>query len=297
MELERRKDLSIEEFKEHYVRKGIPVIMEGAAKDWPCVQKWSLQYFRDLHGQDEIVFVDQNKIDYPYELITLADIIDNIRQGGSKYYRFYPLLVRHPEHIQDFDYKWLRDRRINPSMVESFQVFMGGKDSYTSLHNANQPNLFVQAHGEKEWIIYPHYYSCVVDPFPIQNLYRSAPGKVEAGPFNPFEPNFEKPYHLFQYIDGYHVHLKPGDVFWNPPFYWHAVKNATDSIGVGYRWLAPFYSHKISPLYMTLDWFATNPPLWTTLSLYKKDINQLHLAEKNRLAEAKRRMAELEVKG
>src|ERR1700722_5235482 len=40
--IERRKDLSLKELKNHYMRLGIPVVMEGAAKDWDCVKKWSL---------------------------------------------------------------------------------------------------------------------------------------------------------------------------------------------------------------------------------------------------------------
>ena len=290
MPVERRTDLSLEEFKDHYVRKGIPVVMEGAAKEWDCVKKWSLQYFKELHGDDEIVLVDQGTPDYPYELTTLADVIDNIRGGGSKYYRFYPLLTRHPEHLQDFDYKWLRERRTNPVWFDAFQVFIGGEGSYTALHNANQSNLFVQAYGEKKWVLYSNCYAPVIDPPPIRNVYRGAPSKKESGPFNPFEPNFEGPYELFKYIDGYSVHLKPGDVFWNPPFYWHAVLNPTDSIGVGYRWLSPLYSYKISPLYMTLDCMATKPPIWKAYSLYRKDINELHLAEMKTLEEAKQKI-------
>jgi hypothetical protein len=294
MPVERRKDLSLEEFKDHYVKKGIPVVLEGAAKEWACVKKWSLEYFKDLHGKDEIVLVDQNNLEYPYELTTLAHVIDNIRGGGSKYYRFYPLLTRHPEHIEDFDYKWLKQMRNSLAWFDAFQVFIGGQGSYTPLHNANQSNLFVQVYGEKKWVLYSHYYSAILDPNPVRNVYRSAPVKKDEGPFNPFEPDYSSPYDLYRYIDGYSVHLKPGDVLWNPPFYWHAVKNVTDSIGVGYRWLSPLYSFKISPLYMTLDCFATKPPIWKAYSLYKKDINELHLAEVKRLQEAKKKIKEQE---
>jgi len=296
MPIERRKDLSLQEFKDHYVRKGIPVVLEGVANDWECVKKWSLDYFKDLHGKDEIVLVDQNDANFPYELTTLANVIDNIRSGGSKYYRFYPLLSRHPEHIKDFDYKWLRERRTKPTWFDAFQVFIGGKDSYTPLHNANQSNLFVQTYGEKEWVLYSHYYSAILDPSPIRNVYRSAPDKTGKGPFNPFQPDFSAPYNLYKYLDGYSVHLKPGDILWNPPFYWHAVRNVTDSIGVGYRWLSPFYSFKISTLYMMLDCFATKPPIWKAYSLYKKDINQLHLEEVKKLEDAKRKIKEQEEK-
>jgi hypothetical protein len=296
MPLERRKNLSLEEFKNHYVKKGIPVIIEGVANDWACAKEWSLEYFKEKHGTDEIILVDQGKPDYPYELTTLADVIDNIRGGGSKYYRFYPLLARHPEHINDFDYKWLKERNQKPTWFDAFQIFIGPKDSYTALHNANQSNLFVQTYGEKKWVLYSHYYTPVVDPGPLRNVYRSALGKMESGPFNPFAPEYNEYYYLFKYIDGYSVHLKPGDILWNPPFYWHAVINASDSIGVGYRWLSPLYSLKVAPFYMLLDIFARRPPIWTSYRLYKKDINELHLAEKKNLEEAKRKIAEQEAK-
>ena len=295
MPIERRKDLSLKEFKEQYVKKGIPVVLEGAAKDWPCVKKWSLEYFKELHGNDEIILVNDNE-ERDFELITLADVIDNIRGGGKKYYRFYPLLQRHPEHIKDFDYEWLRKHKTKSLWFDVFQVFIGGKDTYTAMHNANAPNIFVQVYGVKEWVLYSHYYAAVIDPNPVNSAYREAPGKKASGPFNPFEPDYSAPYELFKYIDGYKVSLQPGDVLWNPPFYWHAVKNASDSIGVGYRWIAPWYSFTISPFYMFLDFFAKNPPFWKTFKLAQTDINQLHLKEKTRLDEARKKMQEKDVK-
>jgi len=118
----------------------------------------------------------------------------------------------------------------------------------------------------------------ILDPDPCRNMYRQAPER-EKGQFDPFNPNYEKPYNLYKYIDSYEVNLKPGDILWNPPYYWHTVKNTTDSIGVGYRWLSPLYAMKIAPLYLFLDLFAKNPPFWKTYSLYKKDLNLIHLAE------------------
>ncbi|HVA99478.1 MAG TPA: cupin-like domain-containing protein [Bacteroidia bacterium] len=276
--IERRVNLSLKDFKKQYLKTGIPVVLEGAAKDWDCVKKWSLEYFKDLHGEDEIVIVELDKKGFPYENIKLADVIDNIRSGGKKYYRFYPLLDKHPEHLKDFDYQWLLERNTRFSWFDAFQVFIGGKDTFTTLHNANQSNLFVQVYGEKKWILYSHYHTMILDPDPCRNMYRQAPER-EKGQFDPFNPNYEKPYNLYKYIDSYEVNLKPGDILWNPPYYWHTVKNTTDSIGVGYRWLSPLYAMKIAPLYLFLDLFAKNPPFWKTYSLYKKDLNLIHLAE------------------
>src|SRR5580704_3629007 len=76
--IERRKDITLKEFKNHYMRKGIPVVPEGAAKDWDCVKKWSLDYFKELHGDDEIVMATQENMNI-YEAITLREVIDNIK--------------------------------------------------------------------------------------------------------------------------------------------------------------------------------------------------------------------------
>lgn len=283
LDIERRTNLSMDELKNHYMKKGIPVVIEGGAKDWPCVDKWSLEYFKKLHGADEILILDSKDITKDYERLTLADLIDNIRGGGSKYYRFYPLLSEHPEHLADFDYKWLKKARHKNIIFEAFQVFIGGKGTESPLHNAMQCNLFVQVYGEKRWSIIDPHHNSIVDPDPVRNVYRSGPFRKDNYPFNPFDPDYGKPYDLYKYVDRYDFTLKPGDILWNPPFWWHAVINQSDSIGVGYRWVSPSYSFKHSPLFTFLDFFATNPPIWKGYNLSTKDTNLIHLAEDGRL--------------
>lgn len=274
-EVERRSDMTTEEFKK-YMKAGIPVVWEGGAKHWDACDLWSLEYFKDLHGDDEIVMMDHTDIAMGYEETTLRDVIDNIRDGGSKYYRFYPLLKRHPEHFVDIDYDWLKSTRHKPCWGDAFHIFIGGKGGFTPLHNANTPNVFVQAHGEKEWVLIPNYYAMVVDPPPARNMYRSAP-IIKGKDFRAFDLNYDE-FPLYQYIDSYHVHLKEGDIFYNPPFMWHTVLNPTDSIGLGYRTFTPFHSFSMAPLYAFLELFATNPPIWKTYKIYD-DINLLHLKE------------------
>ncbi len=280
--MERRSDLTKEEFLNYYVKKGIPVIFDGAAKDWDCVKKWSLDYFKELHGDDEALMATQENMKN-YEASTLREVIENIQAGGGKYFRFYPLLDKHPEHIKDVDYKWLHDKINKFSFFDCFQVFIGGKGGGSFLHNANPPNLFIQVWGEKNWILYPQYYTMVIDPNPVRNIYRNAPNRKNGLPFDPFAPDYSPPYELYKYIDGYSADLKPGDILWNPPHYWHAIKNPTDAIGMGYRWAAPLYALKLTPFYMFLDMCAFHPPIWKYYKLLKKDSNLIHLAEAGEL--------------
>jgi hypothetical protein len=134
----------------------------------------------------------------------------------------------------------------------------------------------------------------VIDPSPVRNIYRNAPNRKDGKPFDPFEYDYSAPYELFKYIDAYHAHLKPGDILWNPPHYWHAIKNPTDAIGMGYRWAAPLYALKLTPLYMFLDMCATNPPIWKYYKLLKKDSNLIHMAEAGKLEDYMKRKAEKE---
>lgn len=283
--VERIKDISAANFYKNYVDKGIPVVIEGAAKEWTCVKEWSLQYFKERHGDDEIVFVDQHKMDLSHSIITLAEVIEGIQEGKGKYYRFYPLLDRHPEHLSDFDVKWLREFKKAYSPTESFQVFIGGDQSYTPLHNASLANLFVQVTGQKHWKFYPHESIAVIDPDPVRNIYRHAPIRKAGNSFNAFQPDYEHPFNLYEKIDGFEVVLNPGDVLYNPPYYWHTVTNIGDAIGVGYRWLPLWNNIKKWPLYSLLDVTVRNPNFFKTLKYLKQDVNLLHLAETGALKE------------
>lgn len=279
--VERRKDLSRSEFKK-YIKNRIPVVLEGAAKDWKCVKEWSPEYFRELHGKDQVTFMDQTDIAKGYEESTLGEVIDAILRGEDKYYRFYPLLQRHPEHLLDFDYKWLRSNRRSWNFGEAFHVFISSKGGFTPIHNASSQNIFTQVYGEKKWILHPVDYTCVIDPAPARNMYRSAPVR-NGKDFNPFIQNFED-YPLYRNVDSYEVHLYPGDVFYNPPYMWHSVYNPSTSIGVGYRYFTPLSSYAASPLYFFLEMLAFNPPVWKTWRNYS-DVNLIHLAETGKLKE------------
>ncbi len=278
VDIKRVKDISLHDFKKNYIRKGIPVVIENGAKDWGCVKDWSLEYFKNLHGEDEVTIIASNIGEQPFELTKLKDILDNISNGGDKYFRFYPLLRQHPEHIKDFDYSWLRKCRNKIAFWDQFQVFIGGNDTYTPIHSAMPSNIFIQAFGEKEWVIYPPQLTAIIDCEPGKNFHRGAPHKKETGPFNPFNPDYESPYNLYKYIDGIKVHLKPGDIMYNPPQYWHAVKNRSVSIGVGYRWVSPFSALKATFLYTFLD-FIDAPFKREVIKNLKNDYTLIHLKE------------------
>jgi hypothetical protein len=290
--IERRKDLSLKEFRNHYLKKGIPVVMEGAGDDWDCVKKWSPEYFKELHGSD-VVGHTSPELKEVFETITLGSIIDNIRSGGGKYYRFYPLLTRHPEHIKDFDYKWLLERRNKLTWFEAWQIFIGGQNAITAIHIENQCNLFVQTYGAKKWIIYPKYYTMALNPEATRHMYRNPYRKEGHELFDSFNPDYEA-YPVYKYLNHFETDLKPGDILFNPCFSWHTVQNTTDSISVGYRWVAPLYAFKIAPLYFFLDCCVRNPSIFKSAKLYAEDTNLVRIAELGKLEKYLKEKGEME---
>ncbi len=272
--VERRTDLSIEEFKNYYVKNGIPVVFEGAAKDWECCKTWTPEFFKAQYGNDEVPLIDAIYLDQGVKYVKLGEIIDEVLKGNSSYLRFYNMLSRHPERYNDFDREWLRKLRHKDAYVEFTQIFIGGENSNTGMHNSHADNLFVQVHGEKEWILHPNHYVPIIDPpSTTGGTYRITPKRGKYGqPFDPFTPDYES-YPLFKNADSYHVILKPGDVFYNPPYMWHTVRNNTESIGLGFRWVSASSAFRSSPLYYLLDLCAYRPSYFKAFKWYKDDSN------------------------
>ena len=66
---------------------------------------------------------------------------------------------------------------------------------------------------------------------------------------------------IAKYIDKWECILKPGDILYNPPSWWHHVTNMSDSIGVGFRWFNLVDSFKMNFMQTLLTFISTNPSI------------------------------------
>lgn len=275
IDIEYRTDLSEKEFKEYYVKKGIPVVFKGAARDWNCVKEWDLNFLKNKHGDDKVPLISVTDPHKGIEFTTLKDLIERLQNGDKgSYFRYYNLIYQHPEHLADFDLSWLKKHSHKKKYFESFQAFIGGTNTRTELHNAHISNLFVQVSGSKEWILYPNYFVPFLDPPSTMNgIYRNTPSRAGGKPFSPFEPDYEG-YPYFKYLHGYRVVLEPGDILYNPPFMWHTVFNRTETIGIGFRWINFRNALKTSPVYYILDLLSYRPNYVKSIRMTRKDANE-----------------------
>ncbi len=259
----RRSGLSPEEFKAEYVRTGLPVILEGFAKDWPCVGKWSLDFFADEFGDYETTLGDSEGLsghgidDAGVSAITMRELVADIRRGGRTYARFDPIVEKLPELKKDIDLEALGSLRNLVSFGAAYECFLGGPGTRTLLHNALPANLFVMVQGSKRWQLFPTDYTPVIQPPASRGAYNYSHVDVSA-------PDTER-YPAFPYIDAWEAIIHEGDVLYNPPFMWHEVTNLSESIGMGYRYTHLGAALRASKTLTLTRLFGTNPPVWQPL--------------------------------
>lgn len=259
-QIDRVTNISNHALQKNYIDKGIPVVMVGKAKEWACIKKWSLDWLLENYCDDKVSIFnastqEMTDVNYSVEETTLKDVLNAMKEGDtSKYSRFNRLLYDHPELIKDFDWKWLYNRRNTISSGKTFQVFIGGKGTRTTLHSASEHNLFTQVNGSKHWYLYAPENDVIFEPPVTRTPYFHSM-------FDPESPNL-KVFPNAKYLQAWECKLEAGDVLFNPASWWHQVTNLDDSIGVGFRWFSPADSFKMSFMQTLLTFTSANPPIW-----------------------------------
>jgi hypothetical protein len=235
--VDRVRNISPVDFRERYLAKGLPVIIENGAADWPLAKRWSFDNFTERFGESTIRLTqriglsDDDWIDeHEYtEEVVFGEFLKQVRAGGRKYMRFAPLLEQFPELLDDFDRDFFREMT-GHAWGLTYQLFIGGQGSYTPLHNAITPFFFANVCGIKRWALISCRYLPIINPSPGLG-YNHSDARVGG-------PNDDR-YAGFDSIDRMEAVLQPGDVLFNPPWMWHSVENDSPTIGVRCGFIYP----------------------------------------------------------
>lgn len=262
--VDRRKDLTPREFRSQYLSRGIPVVLEGAGRDWKCTREWSFDNFRRRFGPETIKLVQRKGVAPDDEVIDgrefseeviFSEFLDQVLNLGRKYMRFSPLLERFPELLNDFDQHFLRGMPGN-SWGTTYQLFIGGPGTFTPLHNAITPFFFVNICGTKRWQFMPGTYLAVLDP-PAEGLtYNHSAADLGLS-------NLDR-YPGFDCIDRMEAVMQPGDILYNPSWMWHCVQNEAPTIGVRCGFVYPPGMLRESMTLTFIRAFAGNPSMLKT---------------------------------
>ena len=119
-ELERVEGFSAEVFERDYYRRGRPVVFSGAARGWPCVQRWSPEFFGSRSSSGLI-------------------------EGG--------LLSQHPELTAMLGAEFGSALRKLTRAPGAPELVMGSAGANTGLRAAMTNDLFVQVYGQADWTL------------------------------------------------------------------------------------------------------------------------------------------------
>jgi hypothetical protein len=250
------------EFYRRWVANPRPVVLRGLASDSPAVREWTPEYFRRYAA--DIAPVSSTGADTGSVMrSTLGEYLDYIaanqdlpleQRTEPRYLaNFANLCNSHPELLDQLALDRVAPFLVGAKRADSVgaHLFIGLSGTGTPFHCAVAPNWFVQVQGRKRWTF--------VHPDHTPMMYSVIGGDAYfAGSLLEYpEPSPEEmavDFPLWQFCPRYEVVLEPGDVLYNPPWYWHRIRNETSpTIGAASRWvILPFArSNKLFDFFLT----------------------------------------------
>jgi hypothetical protein len=226
--IERRSNLSREEFIENYLKPKKPVILTDLVKDWPARDKWSFEWLKENHGDLEVPLIDKNYHD-PKKYFQIAkkmklgEYLDLI-QGGPVDLRIFlfDIFKKIPELANDIRYPSIMD-----GFIKSYKfMFFGGQDSVTSLHyDMDCSNVFLTQFQTRKKVI-------LFGPDQSTKLYKH-PYTVMSH-FDPENPDYEK-FPAARNLQGYEGVFAHGETVFIPSLWWHHIRYVEGGFSLALR--------------------------------------------------------------
>jgi hypothetical protein len=253
------------EFCRRFVANPHPVVLRGLASDAFAVREWTPEYFRRYANEVAPVTETGSEADAVMRS-TLGEYLDYIaanqdlppdQRTAPRYLaNFANLCNAHPELLDQLELERVRPFLVGMRRVHRVgaHLFMGLSGTATPFHCAVAPNWFVQIQGRKRWTFVHPDHTPLISPVVGSDAYFS--GSLLEYP----EPDAERmavDFPLWQFCPRYEVVLEPGDVLYNPPWYWHRIRNeSSPTIGSASRWLIlpPARSNMLFEFFLT--WHA-----------------------------------------
>ncbi|KAM4656819.1 bifunctional peptidase and arginyl-hydroxylase JMJD5 [Amazona ochrocephala] len=224
---------SLEHFRDNYLIPQKPVVLEGIMDHWPCMRKWSVDYFRQVAGCRTVPvelgtrYTDE---EWSQKLMTVGDFISQyiVNEKSVGYLAQHQLFDQIPELREDIsipDYCCLGEGEEEHITINAW---FGPEGTISPLHQDPQQNFLAQVFGRKYIRLYSPQDSENLYPHESQILHNTSQVDVEDPDLVKF-PNFRKA--VFQSCI-----LMPGQVLFIPVKYWHYVRSLDVSFSVSFWW-------------------------------------------------------------
>lgn len=213
-----------------------PIVIRGFAKNSDAVKLWSPEYFKENYGAYKIFFTSTEKL-VNDNGTTLSDFIDKVISGNKN--RDYienmsDVFNEFPELHEQVDIEKIKEYFGGYASYHRIaQFFLGGLSTGAVYHCANELNTFFNIYGRKKWTFVHPKYALAMGTTIMNKGYFVGSFVKHRSPQAFIEQNTP----LYNRVPKLSIVLEPGDVLFNPPWWWHAIDNQTEaSIAVASRW-------------------------------------------------------------
>ena len=247
-EIERRSNLSYEEFAKKYLYPNKPVVVTDALRQWKALSRWTPEFFKNEFGTMKFAINDSEVGQSSYKNgagreFVMSQFIDQVLASTDEkpapYFRnqilydLFPTLKQDIQPLPDYFLpNWLPDHYLLKPVREilnrgaAIEIYIGGKGgAFPILHydGAGTHAFLMQIYGRKQYIVYP--------PDQEKYLYPS-PEKINLSLINSVEhPDLQR-FPLFANAKPIIFVLEPGELLFVPSHWWHTAKMLTPSITI-----------------------------------------------------------------
>ncbi|GLH01054.1 lysine-specific demethylase 8-like [Gryllus bimaculatus] len=235
---------SLQQFSNDHFKPHLPVLLAGAANHWPAIHRWcSLEYLCHVAGARTVpVELGAHYVDptWSQRLMTLESFVEKHVKCESQistsdnsqlgYLAQHPLFDQVPELRADIcipEYCCLSDKQ-DESLDPDINAWFGPAGTVSPLHFDPKHNLLTQVVGAKRVLLYAPEVSAALYPHEEPLLSNTA----QVDPENPDYTSFPD----FQKAQAWECTLKPGDMLYIPPRWWHHVRSLSVSFSVSFWW-------------------------------------------------------------
>ncbi len=217
-----------------YVKRNLPVVVEGAGQAVPAMHKWTPEFFKEQFGPKRVNITYAEKMTFN----AFIDAVLASREDAPGPYMYRLFIGPHlPELLPDLDppnpYAFPR-RLASPLMLRPWRrpdgylkLLIGGTGGrFPTLHydGENAHATVTEIHGDKEFILYaPEDSSYLYPKADVPNQSRLPDVRhVDLARFP-----------LFPKATPYRTVLHPGDMVFIPSRWWHTARALSPSISIG----------------------------------------------------------------
>jgi LPS sulfotransferase NodH len=233
-EIERRSDISRDEFRDRYYAANRPVIIQNLMTDWKAIRAWTPDYLKRVVGSQQVEVMTGRNRDLNYEMnshkhrtqLCFADYIDMVYSGivTNDYYMVANnrLLERPGAEPLLKDFTAFPEYLDPTSAGNQCFLWFGPAGTVTPLHHDTSNILIAQVMGRKRYrLVRPSEWQCV---------YNSTGVYSEVDCENP-DLNRHPKFGDATVID---MVLEPGEVLFMPVGWWHWVRALDISMTVSF---------------------------------------------------------------